>query len=71
VPTFGTQVAFTTGVAGTSPQGVAAADLNGDGKLDLAIANNSNLALFVNTSAPWRRYAESRSHPDRSRSRRA
>ena len=36
----------------SSPVGVALADINGDGKLDVAIANSDSLAIFRNTSTP-------------------
>ena len=43
-----------TGVAGRSPWGVAASDLNGDGKLDLATVSASAskaVTVFVNRGA--------------------
>ena len=50
VPTFATAVSFT---AGTQPTGVAVGDLNGDGKLDLAVANygSGTLSVLLNTTA--------------------
>ena len=49
-PSFTTQVAFGVGAA---PQGLAAADLNGDGKPDLATANNgaTTVSVLPNTTA--------------------
>ena len=44
--TFGSQVTFATG-ASTSPIDVVAVDLNGDGKLDLATANNGSGTVSV------------------------
>jgi predicted nucleotidyltransferase len=50
-PSFATKQDFTTG---TSPQSVAIGDLNGDGKRDLAIANNGSdtVSVLINTTAP-------------------
>ncbi len=50
-PSFGTQHTFATG---TSPSWVTAADINGDGKPDLIVANlNSNtVSVLLNTTAP-------------------
>src|SRR5439155_1426541 len=41
-------------VTGTNPVSVTVGDLNGDGKLDLAIANNnsSTVSVLLNTTAP-------------------
>uniref|UniRef100_UPI00312B3875 FG-GAP-like repeat-containing protein n=1 Tax=Microcoleus sp. CAWBG640 TaxID=2841653 RepID=UPI00312B3875 len=49
-PTFATKVDFTTG---TNPVSVSIGDINGDGKPDLAVANNgSNTAsILLNTTA--------------------
>ncbi len=46
---FGAKVDFTTG---TSPQALAVGDLDGDGKLDLVVANNGSntISVFLNTS---------------------
>jgi hypothetical protein len=51
IPTFSTKADFTTG--GT-PYSVSIADLNGDGKLDLATANlgSNNISVFLNTTTP-------------------
>ena len=48
-PTFATKVDFATG---TSPREIALGDLDGDGKLDLAVANSSafSMSVFRNTS---------------------
>jgi hypothetical protein len=48
---FATHQDFATG---TDPYSVAIADLNGDGKPDLAVANlsSSSVSVFVNTTAP-------------------
>src|SRR5207248_1612206 len=49
-PDFAPQTTFDTGL---SPRSVALGDLNGDGKLDLAIANRSSntVSVLVNTAA--------------------
>lgn len=51
--TFVAAVSFTTGAFGSNPYSVAIGDLNGDGKLDLAIANvgTDNVAVLLNTAA--------------------
>src|SRR5262249_22049080 len=48
---FGARQAFSTGAG---PFSVAVADLNGDGKPDLAVANSSSntVSILVNTTAP-------------------
>jgi len=43
-PTFATQQTFATG---TGPHGVAAADLNGDGRIDLVVANQQSATVSV------------------------
>jgi Calx-beta domain/FG-GAP-like repeat/FG-GAP repeat/Domain of unknown function (DUF4214) len=50
-PNFAPRQDFSTGI---SPRSVAVGDINGDGKLDLAVANNSFSAVSVllNTTAP-------------------
>jgi len=50
-PTFATQQTF---AAGTAPYAIRAADLNGDGQLDLIVASNAsgNISVLLNTSAP-------------------
>lgn len=50
--TFVAAVSFTTGAFGSNPYSVAIGDLNGDGKLDLAIANvgTDNVAVLLNTA---------------------
>jgi hypothetical protein len=50
-PTFAAQQTFT---AGSYPFSVAALDVDGDGKIDLAVANvgNSTVSVFRNTTAP-------------------
>ena len=49
-PTFATQQDFATG---SSPYSVAFGDVNGDGRLDLAVANNgmNNVSVLLNTTA--------------------
>jgi hypothetical protein len=50
-PSFATQHAFATG---NGPRSVAVADLNGDGKPDLAVANyfSNTASVLLNTTAP-------------------
>jgi 6-phosphogluconolactonase (cycloisomerase 2 family) len=50
--TFGTQVTLATG-ANTNPHDVVAADLNSDGKVDLATANNNGtVSVLLNQGTP-------------------
>ncbi|WP_236504691.1 DUF4347 domain-containing protein, partial [Tychonema sp. BBK16] len=50
IPTFATKVDFT---AGSGPRSVSIGDINGDGKLDLAVANlnDSTTSILLNTTA--------------------
>src|SRR5712691_6010400 len=50
VPTFGP---INNLNAGTLPVGIAAADFNGDGKIDLAVANSTsnNVSVFLNNGS--------------------
>ncbi|MHB8853953.1 MAG: T9SS type A sorting domain-containing protein [Ignavibacteriaceae bacterium] len=50
-PSFTAKTDFTTG---TNPYSVCIGDLNGDGKPDLAVANNvsNTVSVFLNTTAP-------------------
>ncbi len=50
-PSFATQQTF---VAGTSPESVIAADVNGDGKRDLIVVNegDNTVSVLLNTTAP-------------------
>jgi hypothetical protein len=51
-PTFAAQQTF---AVGTGPQGVAAADFNGDGRPDLAVANSgaASASVLLDTTAPF------------------
>jgi hypothetical protein len=51
LPSFAVATSFG---AGSGPQGVAAADVNGDGRPDLLVANQSsnNISVLLNTTAP-------------------
>jgi hypothetical protein len=51
-PTFGAAVTL---AVGTSPFGIALADLNGNGKLDIITANfnDSSISVLMNTTAPF------------------
>jgi len=48
---FAAQQSFVTG---SSPSGISVADVNGDGKLDLIVANNGagNVSVLLNTTTP-------------------
>jgi hypothetical protein len=50
-PTFATQQTFATG---TGPHGVAAADLNADGKIDLVVTNqqSASVSVLLNSGTP-------------------
>jgi trimeric autotransporter adhesin len=50
-PTFAAQQTFATGAV---PRSVVAADFNGDGRLDLLVANqnDNNVSVFLNTTVP-------------------
>ncbi len=50
-PTFSSSVNFATGV---NPYSVSISDMNGDGKLDLVVANSSSntVSVLLNTTAP-------------------
>ncbi|MDQ0640272.1 gliding motility-associated-like protein [Pedobacter sp. W3I1] len=49
--TFGAPINLATG---TTPYGLSSGDLNGDGRIDLAVANtgSATISVFVNTSLP-------------------
>jgi hypothetical protein len=51
IPTFSSQQSFRTGA---NPNSVAMADVNGDGKPDMVVANQSDntVSVFLNTTAP-------------------
>ncbi len=51
IPSFAPQVAFLTGV---QPSSVTSSDLNGDGKLDLIVANfgSKTVSVLLNTTSP-------------------
>jgi FG-GAP-like repeat/FG-GAP repeat len=50
--TFGAKNDYTTGTIGLSPTGIGAADLDGDGKLDIVTANDSanTISVLLNTT---------------------
>lgn len=50
-PSFDAKADFTTGA---NPYSIAMGDVNGDGKVDVAVANydNANVSVLINTSAP-------------------
>ena len=49
--TFNTQVKYSAGTGGPDPVGIAAADLNGDGKPDLVVADSgtNKVSVLINT----------------------
>ncbi len=53
-PSFVAQQPFATGSTGSAPQSVLTADINGDGKPDLIVANNNDntVSVLLNTTAP-------------------
>jgi predicted nucleotidyltransferase len=52
-PSFATQVQFPSGTPGDDPYAVALGDVNGDGKLDVAVANynSGTVSVFLNQTA--------------------
>ena len=62
-PSFATQQTFATG---NTPVSVTAADLNGDGKPDLIVANETDntVSVLLNTTAPGASHAQLRRPAD-------